>query len=102
MEPPKGISVRQALFNAAKSVTFLLRRKILLSCGGHCPEFSIYKKKPGMVTNEISKSVLAKGLAQSTHAGITRTVGTKRIDQSDESDSFNFLLLKSNVILIRM
>ena len=106
MEPPKGISVRQALFNAAKSVTFLLRgRKILLSCGGLGPEFIrrpsdvlniaqlLQIKKPGMLTNEISKSVLAKGLARSTHAGITRTVGTKRIDQSDESDSDMELLI---------
>ena len=98
MELPDGARVRQALFNAAKSVTFLLRgRNIIFSCGGLGPDFIrkpsdvvniaqlLQIKNPNKIPNEIAKSILAKALARSTHAGITRTVGPKR-HQETESD----------------
>ena len=106
MELPEGARVRQALFNAAKSVTFLLRgRNIIMSCGGLGPDFIrkpsdvvniaqlLQIKKPNMIPNEISKSILAKALARSTHAGITRTVGPKRIQETDSEDEIDELAI---------
>ena len=106
LDSANGPKVRQALFNAAKSITFLLRgRNIILSCGMMGPEYIrspsdvlniaqlLEIKNPNNLTNSISKSILAKGLARSSHAGITRTVGKKRIERNEDSESDSDLLI---------
>ena len=97
----KSLQMRQDLISAAKSLTFVLRRRnILLSHG--CLDTDLVRspsdvhniaallniKHPENITNSIPKKVLSKGLSRNTFSGIARAMKPIEESSTDEEDDF--------------
>lgn len=94
----KSSQMRQSLISAAKSLTFVLRRRNILLSNG-CLDSDLIRspsdvhniaallkiKHPELITNSIPKSVLAKGLSRSSYSGIARLMKDIPVS-SDEED----------------